>query len=80
MKTNICAFNVIAILINLVSEALRNNIRTNNKLFCDDIDMIANFVKIPLSIPPDLSYVPFFPPIYNLVEIISELTWKEKNI
>ena len=59
MMINNCAFDVIAILINLVSEALGNNIG-NNKLFCDDIDMLANFVKIPLSIPPDLLYVPFF--------------------
>ena len=45
MMSNNCAFYVIAILINL---------------FCEDIDMLANFVKIPLIIPPDLLYVPFF--------------------
>ena len=61
MMTNNCAFNVISILINLVSEALRNKIGTNNKLLSDDIDMLANSVKISLSIPPNLLYFPFLP-------------------
>ena len=45
MMSNNCAFNVIAILINL---------------FCEDIDMLANFVKMPLGIPLDVLYFPFF--------------------
>ena len=67
MMTNNFAFNVFAILINLVSAALQNNIGT-------DIDMLQTFVKIPLRIHPDLLYFPFFQQIYNLVEITSGLT------
>ena len=61
MMTYTCALNMIAILINQVLEALRNKIGTNNKLLSDDIDMLANSVKISLSIPPNLLYFPFLP-------------------